>query len=124
MRHRNRGRKLSRTAQERRALWATMSIALIEHERITTTDAKAKELRRWVEKLVTMGKKGGLANWRNAYAFVRHEDTVARLFGPLKQRFADRHGGYTRIVKVGRRAGDNAPLSMIEFVDREEKSAE
>jgi large subunit ribosomal protein L17 len=122
MRHRNRGRKLSRGASERRALWANMAIALVEHERITTTDAKAKELRRWAEKLITMGKKGTLAARRNAYAVVRHEDTVSRLFGPLATRFRDRHGGYTRIIKAGRRAGDNAPLSIIELVDREEKT--
>jgi large subunit ribosomal protein L17 len=118
MRHRNSGRKLSRTAAHRKALWSNMANALIAHERITTTDAKAKELRRVAEKLVTMGKKGTIAARRVAYSSLRNEDSVGRLFGPLAERFRDRHGGYTRIIKAGRRAGDNAPLSIIEFLDR------
>jgi large subunit ribosomal protein L17 len=135
MRHRNSGRKLSRTAAHRKALWSNLANALIEHERITTTDAKAKELRRVVEKLVTMGKKAAalpkdmaaparaaaaIAYKRNAYALIRNEDSVARLFGPLAERYQTRHGGYTRIIKAGRRPGDNAPVSIIEFVDRAE----
>jgi large subunit ribosomal protein L17 len=121
MRHRKSGRKLSRTSSHRRALFANLANALIEHEQITTTDAKARELRRYAEKLVTMGKKGTLAARRNAYAKLRDNDSLGRLFGALAERFKDRHGGYTRIYKLGPRKGDCADMAMIEFVDREDR---
>jgi large subunit ribosomal protein L17 len=138
MRHRNAGRKLSRDGSHRAALFSNMAIALIEHGRIKTTDAKAKELRRYVERLVTIGKRGGdrarkatdeklkaahqVAARRRAYALLRHQDSVVRLFD-IAERFKDRHGGYTRIMKIGHRHGDAAPMSFIEFVDYEKKQA-
>ncbi len=118
MRHRKSGRKLNRTPSHRRALFANMANALLEHERITTTDAKARELRRYAEKLVTLGKKGTEAARRNAYARLRSKAAVEALFGPIAERYKDRHGGYTRIMKLGPRRGDNAPMAIIEFVDR------
>jgi large subunit ribosomal protein L17 len=124
MRHRKAGRKLNRTSAHRRALLANMAKALIEHEQITTTDAKARELRRYAEKLITMGKKGSLAARRNAHAKLRHDDSVARLFGPLAERYKDRHGGYTRIYKLGPRRGDCADMAIIEFVDREDRTSD
>jgi len=124
MRHRKAGRKLNRTSAHRRALLANMAKALIEHEQITTTDAKARELRRYAEKLITMGKKGSLAARRNAYAKLRHDDSVSRLFGALAERYKDRHGGYTRIYKLGPRRGDCADMAIIEFVDREDRTSD
>ena len=124
MRHRKAGRKLNRTSAHRRALFANMAKALIEHEQITTTDAKARELRRYAEKLITMGKKGSLAARRNAYAKLRDNDSVDRLFDVLAERYKDRHGGYTRIYKLGPRRGDCAEMSIIEFVDREDRRSE
>lgn len=124
MRHRKAGRKLNRTSAHRRALFANMAKALIEHEQITTTDAKARELRRYAEKLITMGKKGSLAARRNAYAKLRDDESVRRLFDVLAERYKDRHGGYTRIYKLGPRRGDCAEMAMIEFVDREDRSSE
>ena len=122
MRHRKSGRKLNRTSAHRRALFANLARALIEHEQITTTDAKARELRRYAEKLITMGKKGSLAARRNAYAKLRDNESVDRLFGALAERYKDRHGGYTRMYKLGPRRGDCAPMALIEFVDREDRS--
>ena len=124
MRHRKAGRKLNRTSAHRRALFANLAKALIEHEQITTTDAKARELRRYAEKLITMGKKGSLAARRNAYAKLRDDSSIDRLFGALAERYKDRHGGYTRIYKLGPRKGDCAEMALIEFVDREDRSAE
>jgi large subunit ribosomal protein L17 len=123
MRHKKAGRKLNRTSSHRPAMFANMANSLIEHERITTTDAKARELRRYAEKLITMGKKGTLAARRNAYAQLRDNDSLGRLFGALAERYKDRHGGYTRLMKLGERRGDNAPMTIIEFVDREERGA-
>ncbi len=123
MRHRKAGRKLNRTSAHRRALFANLAKALIEHEQITTTDAKARELRRYAEKLITMGKKGSIAARRNAYAKLRDDASVERLFGALAERYKDRHGGYTRIYKLGPRRGDCAEMALIEFVDREDRSA-
>ncbi len=127
MRHRNAGRKLSRYGSHRAALFSNLANALIEHGRIKTTDAKAKELRRYAERLVTLGKKNTLHARRQAFSLLRNEDHVQKLFGELRERFADRHGGYTRIMKVGWRHGDAAPMSLIEFVGfepgKEEASA-
>lgn len=120
MRHRKTGRKLNRTSSHRKAMFANMANSLLEHERITTTDAKARELRRVTEKLITLGKKGTLAARRNAYARLRDAGSVDTLFGRLAERYKDRHGGYTRVLKLGPRRGDNAPMAIIELVDSEE----
>lgn len=124
MRHRNHGRKFNRSTAHRAALFTNMSISLIEHGRIKTTDMKAKELRRFVERLITLGKKQTLAARRQAFGTLRHEPAVAKLFGELAERFKDRHGGYTRIMKVGFRHGDAAPMSLIELVGYEPKKEE
>ena len=119
MRHRVGGRKLSRTSAHRTALFRNQSAALIKHEQIVTTVAKAKELRPYVEKLITLAKKGGLSNRRLAHARLLDEAQLAKLFDVLASRYADRNGGYTRIVKMGPRASDAAPMAIIEFVDRD-----
>ncbi|MCR4267637.1 50S ribosomal protein L17 [Nitratireductor sp. ZSWI3] len=119
MRHGKSGRKLNRTASHRKALFANMAASLIEHEQIVTTLPKAKELRPIVEKLVTLGKRGDLHARRQAIAAIRSETLVKRLFDTLAPRYADRNGGYTRIMKAGFRHGDNAPMAVIEFVDRD-----
>ena len=119
MRHGMSGRKLNRTASHRKALFANMAAALIKHEQIKTTLPKAKDLRPIVEKLITMGKHGGLANRRRAYAVLRDDAIVSKLFGPVAERYADRAGGYTRVLKAGFRYGDAAPMAVIEFVDRD-----
>jgi large subunit ribosomal protein L17 len=119
MRHRLSGRKLNRTASHRKALFANMASALIKHEQIKTTLPKAKDLRPIVEKLVTLGKKGGLANRRLAYAQLRDDVVVAKLFGPMAERYSGRAGGYTRVLKAGFRYGDAAPMAVIEFIDRD-----
>jgi large subunit ribosomal protein L17 len=119
MRHRVGGRKLQRTSSHRAALFRNMSAALIKHEQITTTVAKAKELRPYVEKLVTLAKKGGLSNRRLAHARLLDDTQLKKLFDVLAGRYAERNGGYTRIVKAGIRASDAAPMAIIEFVDRD-----
>lgn len=119
MRHGMNGRKLNRTTSHRTAMFANMAAALIKHEQIKTTLPKAKDLRPIVERLITLGKKGGLANRRLAYARLRDEAMVAKLFGPLAERYKDRAGGYTRVLKAGFRYGDAAPMAVIEFVDRD-----
>ena len=119
MKHGIKQRKLNRTTSHRRALFANMANALIKHEQIVTTLPKAKELRPVVEKLVTLGKKGGLANRRAAIAMLRDEGMVAKLFSVLATRYADRPGGYCRVLKAGFRYGDAAPIAVIEFVDRD-----
>ena len=119
MRHGNTNRKLSRTASHRKAMWANMSAALIKHEQIVTTLPKAKELRPFVEKLVTLGKRGDLHARRQAISQVRDVEQVGKLFGVLGPRYAERNGGYIRVLKAGFRHGDNAPLAVIEFVDRD-----
>ncbi len=119
MRHRVGGRKLSRTSAHRTALFRNMSAALIKHEQITTTVAKAKELRPYVEKLITLAKKGGLSNRRLAHARMLDETQLTKLFETLASRYADRNGGYTRIIKTGPRGSDAAPMAIIEFVDRD-----
>jgi large subunit ribosomal protein L17 len=119
MRHANAHRKLNRTAEHRRAMFANMAAALIKHEQIVTTLPKAKDLRPVVEKLVTLGKRGGLHARRQAIAELRDIGMVKKLFDVLGPRYKDRNGGYTRIVKAGFRYGDNAAIAVIEFVDRD-----
>ncbi|WP_025294991.1 50S ribosomal protein L17 [Sphingomonas sanxanigenens] len=119
MRHRVGGRKLQRTSSHRAALFRNMAAALIKHEQITTTVAKAKELRPYVEKLVTLAKKGGLANRRLAHARLLDDAQLVKLFDVLATRYADRAGGYTRVIKAGIRASDASPMAIIEFVDRD-----
>ena len=120
MRHRVGGRKLQRTSSHRTALFRNMSAALIKHEQITTTTAKAKELRPYVEKLITLAKRGGLSNRRIAQSRLMDDAQLAKLFDVLAARYADRNGGYTRIIKAGIRMSDAAPIAVIEFVDRDE----
>ncbi|MDF7774604.1 50S ribosomal protein L17 [Sphingomonas sp. AOB5] len=119
MRHKVGGRKLQRTSAHRIALFRNLSAALIKHEQITTTLAKAKELRPYVEKLITLAKKGGLSNRRLAHARLLDDAQLVKLFDVLASRYADRAGGYTRIVKAGPRASDSAEMAIIEFVDRD-----
>jgi large subunit ribosomal protein L17 len=119
MRHRVGGRKLQRTASHRTALFRNQSAALIKHEQIMTTLAKAKELRPYVEKLITLAKKGGLANRRLAHARLQDDTQLKKLFDVLAERYASRNGGYTRIIKAGIRASDAAAMAVIEFVDRD-----
>ncbi|MDG5489652.1 50S ribosomal protein L17 [Sphingomonas sp. BGYR3] len=119
MRHRVGGRKLQRTSAHRAALFRNMAAALIKHEQITTTVAKAKELRPYVERLVTLAKRGGLSNRRLAHARLLDDAQLVKLFDVLAPRYADRAGGYTRIIKAGIRASDASPIAIIEFVDRD-----
>ena len=120
MRHRVDQRKLSRNSTQRNAMFASMATSLIEHERIETTLPRAKELRRVAEKLITKGKKGGLHQRRQVAGFIRSAGAVKKVFEDLAPRFADRQGGYTRILrKAGRRFGDAAEMAVIEFVDYE-----
>lgn len=119
MRHRLSGRKLNRTSTHRRAMFANMTVSLIRHEQIITTLPKAKDLRRVAEGLITLGKRGNLHARRQAIAFLRDESMVGKLFGPLAERYRSRNGGYTRVLKAGFRYGDNAPLAVIELVDRD-----
>lgn len=120
MRHLNAGRKLNRTASHRKAMFANMAASLIKHEQITTTLPKAKELRRVADRLVTLGKKGGLHRRRQAISQIQDEAAVRKLFDTLAERYAERPGGYTRVLKAGFRYGDSAPMAVIEFVDRDE----
>ena len=116
MRHRVAGRKLSRHTQHRRWMFRNMLVSLLDHERLTTTLAKAKELRSWADKIITLGKRNDLHARRQAFALLRSEDIVKKLFGEIAPRFKDRQGGYTRIYRMGWRQGDAAPLSLIELV--------
>ncbi|MDH5411149.1 MAG: 50S ribosomal protein L17 [Alphaproteobacteria bacterium] len=119
MRHGISGRKLNRTSSHRKALFSNMANALIKHEQIKTTLPKAKELRPVVEKLVTLGKRGNLHARRQAFAMLRDDVMTRKLFDTLAGRYADRSGGYTRVLKAGHRRGDAAPMAIIEFVDRD-----
>jgi large subunit ribosomal protein L17 len=119
MRHGKANRKLNRTSSHRKAMFANMSAALIKHEQIVTTLPKAKELRPIVEKLITLGKRGDLHARRQAIAQIKDETQVRKLFDVLGKRYQDRQGGYIRILKAGYRYGDNAPVAVIEFVDRD-----
>lgn len=118
MRHGMSGRKLNRKSQHRRAMLANMACALIKHEQIKTTLPKAKELRRYVDKLVTLGKKGSLADRRRAISILRDQEIVRKLFSEIAERYSKREGGYTRVLKAGFRYGDVAPMAYIELVDR------
>ncbi len=119
MRHKIAHRKLNRTASHRKAMFANMSSSLVEHEQIVTTLPKAKELRPFVEKLITLAKKGDLNSRRIAISRMRNKAQAKKLFDVLGPRYADRPGGYIRIMKAGYRYGDNAPMAVIEFVDRD-----
>ncbi|KQT48664.1 50S ribosomal protein L17 [Aureimonas sp. Leaf454] len=119
MRHGNRGRKLNRTHEHRKAMFANMVASLIEHEQIVTTLPKAKDLRPIMEKMITLGKRGDLHARRQAISQVRDETCIKKLFDTLAPRYAERHGGYCRVLKAGFRRGDNAPMAVIEFVDRD-----
>ena len=119
MRHGVAGRKLGVTSAHRQAMFRNMAVALIKHEQITTTLPKAKELRPVTEKLITLGKRGGLHARRQAYAQLRDDTIVSKLFDTLADRYRTRAGGYTRVLKAGYRYGDSAPVGVIEFVDRD-----
>jgi large subunit ribosomal protein L17 len=123
MRHRHGLRKLNRTSEHRQAMLRNMCVSLLTHEAIKTTLPKAKELRRVVEPLITMGKAPSLANKRLAFSRLRDRDAVVKLFGELGPRYEKRPGGYTRILKMGFRVGDNAPMAFVELVDRPEPVA-
>ena len=122
MRHRKSGRKLNRTSSHRKAMFANMAAALIKHEQIVTTLPKAKELRPFVDKLVTLAKKGDLAARRMAISKVRDQEMVRKLFDTIGPRYEERNGGYTRVLRAGYRYGDSAPVAVIEFVDRDENA--
>jgi len=119
MRHKSGGRKLQRTSAHRTALFRNMSASLIKHEQITTTVAKAKELRPYIEKLITLAKRGGLANRRLAMSRLMDDTQLVKLFDVLAERYKDRNGGYARVIKAGIRASDAAPMAVIELVDRD-----
>ncbi len=126
MRHGMQGRKLNRTSSHRKAMFANMAVSLLTHEQIKTTLPKAKDLRPYVEKLITLGKRGDLHARRQAISILRDDKVVAKLFGEIADRYKERSGGYTRVLKAGFRYGDAAPVAVIELVDRnvEAKGAE
>ena len=119
MRHGLSGRKLGRTTAHRKAMFANMAAALIKHEQITTTLPKAKDLRRVVDRLITLGKRGNLHARRQAISMLQDAELAQKLFGPLAERYSARNGGYTRVMKAGFRYGDAAPMAVIELVDRD-----
>lgn len=119
MRHGLSGRKLGRTSQHRRAMFANLAVALFKHEQIQTTLPKAKDLRPYAERLITLAKRGDLHARRQVLAKLRDEQIVGKLFSTLAERYADRSGGYTRVLKSGMRYGDAAPMAIIELVDRD-----
>jgi large subunit ribosomal protein L17 len=120
MKHNIKNKKLNKTSSHRKAMFMNMSNALIKHEQITTTLAKAKELRRFIEKIITLGKKGDLLSRRKAVSILQDQKMSKKVFDVLSERYKARTGGYTRIIKLGNRYGDNAPTAVIEFVDRDE----
>jgi large subunit ribosomal protein L17 len=122
MKHNIKNKKLNKTSSHRKAMLMNMSNALIKHEQITTTLAKAKELRRFVEKIVTLGKKGDLISRRKTISTLQDNKMTQKVFDILSDRYKNRTGGYTRIIKLGNRFGDNAPTAVIEFVDRDENA--
>ncbi|MHA1599547.1 MAG: 50S ribosomal protein L17 [Alphaproteobacteria bacterium] len=119
MRHKRSGRKLNRTSTHRKAMFANMAVSLLKHEQITTTLPKAKDLRPIVDRLITLGKRGGLHARRQALAVLRDTTITAKLFDELAERYKERPGGYTRVIKAGYRYGDMAPMGVIELVDRD-----
>ncbi len=122
MKHNIKNKKLNKTSSHRKAMFMNMSNALIKHEQITTTLAKAKELRRFVEKIVTLGKKGDLLSRRKAVSILQDQKMTKKVFDVFAERYKGRAGGYTRIIKLGNRYGDNASIAVIEFVDRDESA--
>ena len=122
MKHNIKNKKLNKTSSHRKAMFMNMSNALIKHEQITTTLAKAKELRRFVEKVITLGKKGDLVSRRKTVSILQDPKMSKKVFDVLADRYKGRPGGYTRIIKLGNRFGDNAPTAVIEFVDRDENA--
>ncbi len=120
MRHRNSGRKLNRNSTHRRAMFRNMATALLKHEQIKTTLPKAKELRPVVERMITLGKRGSLHSRRQALSYLQDEKIVRKLFDGLAERYENRAGGYTRVLKAGFRYGDSAPMAYIELIDRDE----
>ena len=122
MKHNIKNKKLNKSSSHRKAMFMNMSNALIKHEQITTTLAKAKELKRFVEKIVTLGKKGGLLSRRKTVSILQDQKMSKKVFDVLAERYKNRVGGYTRIIKLGNRFGDNAPTAVIEFVDRDENA--
>ena len=119
MRHRMSGRKLNRTSSHRKAMLSNMAVSLLTHEQIKTTLPKAKELRRVADRMVTLGKRGNLHARRQAAAYLGDEEAVSKLFSSLAERYKDRPGGYTRVLKAGFRYGDASPMAVIELVDRD-----
>ena len=122
MKHNIKNKKLNKTSSHRKAMFMNMSNALIKHEQITTTLAKAKELRRFVEKIITLGKKGDLISRRKAVSILQDQKMSKKVFDVLAERYKARAGGYTRIIKLGNRFGDSAPTAVIEFIDRDESA--
>ena len=122
MKHRIKGKKLNRTSSHRKALFKNMAQAIIKHEQIVTTLPKAKTMKPIVDKLITLGKKGSLHARRQAFSKLRDENMVSKLFGTLAPRYADRNGGYTRVLRAGYRYGDTAAMAVIELVDRDEEA--
>ena len=120
MRHRKAGRRLGRTSSHRKAMIRNMVTSLMEHERIVTTTPKAKEVRRYADKMMTLAKRGDLHARRQALSFMRDKKIVAKLFDTLKDEYMDRNGGYTRIIQTGNRAGDAAPMAILELVNYQE----
>ncbi len=120
MKHNIKNKKLNRTSSHRKAMFMNLTNALIKHEQITTTLAKAKELKKFVEKIITLGKKANLQSRRKAISILQDEKMTKKTFDVLASRYKDRKGGYTRIIKLGNRFGDNAPTAVIELVDRDE----
>ncbi len=119
MRHAKRGRKLNMKSQHRHAMLRDMATSLLRHEQITTTLPKAKELKRFVERIITLGKQGGLHARRQAAALIRDNEVVRKLFGPLAARYKTRPGGYTRVLKAGFRHGDSAAMALVELIERD-----
>ena len=126
MRHHHRLRKLNRTSSHRKSMFANLTVSLLAHEQIKTTLPKAKELRSYVDKMITLGKRGTIHARRQAFSFLRNKDIIAKLFSEFSDRYKDRAGGYTRVLRAGHRYGDDAPMAVVELVDRdpEAKGAE
>ena len=122
MKHNIKNKKLNKTSSHRKAMFMNMSNSLIKHEQITTTLPKAKELKRFVEKIITLGKKGGLESRRKAISILQDKKMTEKVFSIFSERYQNRNGGYTRIIKIGNRFGDNAPTAIIELVDRDENA--